>query len=777
MKTVDKSRLLSQSKQWSLIFARSLMDDFYEAMIKKLDELVDKAEANQQQYFLLTELANFKKKRQDITEEFQVALQLYFDRFVRREIVDETAPVVSSSSALSIMAEEDVEQDIAESTLIKKVETEHSEILYLLHERLNFLTGNPIPVEASPLGPKQLAQFFEQSLKCAKLEKKMHMLFYKVFEVTLLQCIGNFYKELNQVLTDASILPGLRYSSAHNKNTNNRSNDDDPSGGSSGHEEFFQPEIPPAYQQPQYADTAPRYHYQGQNAGGPQNYQQPVTAQQNPVYAPTQTGGYPQTAINSNASGFYQRENLVSAINQVQNVAITGAHVSAGSATAGYINMVSDFQQLAPGKIQPCSIQSVETVVNMINEGNPEQDITLVEDDVNTIDLVGMIFEYMLNDEQLPDSVKSLLSYLHVPFIKVALLEPAMFGQVDHPARQLLNKLSEAGTLWLNKEGYGQFKVFDKIKEVVNRAINDSGRDNEVFIELLQDFSIFMRKVEKSVAQIEKNSVQQLEAEKKLERVKALVHSKIKAKIHEESLPSSIAALILYPWFDYLTFIMLRFGEDSEQWRQGFQVIDNILWSIKPKKRKEEVSRLKHLKIVLHKQISKAFEVVGYDYSKGVDLLNRLGELQQLAIQNTRLEEVVTKEDVVEIKKMKKDTAKRESVAAPPDLKLMTDDEKNLVEKLKLIEFGTWFEIQDLQSKEAKKLKLAWFNNQDLSYLFVNAAGNKESTMTALEIARLMLANLARIVAGSAKPFFERALETIYSNMSRKVTSTAAMAE
>ena len=55
---------------------------------------------------------------------------------------------------------------------------------------------------------------------------------------------------------------------------------------------------------------------------------------------------------------------------------------------------------------------------------------------MQTIDLVGMLFEYMLSDEHLPDSVKALLSYLHTPFLKIAFIDKDFFEQPEHPARK-----------------------------------------------------------------------------------------------------------------------------------------------------------------------------------------------------------------------------------------------------------------------------------------------------------------------------------------------------
>jgi hypothetical protein len=63
------------------------------------------------------------------------------------------------------------------------------------------------------------------------------------------------------------------------------------------------------------------------------------------------------------------------------------------------------------------------------------------------------------------------------------------------------------------------------------------------------------------------------------------------------------------------------------------------------------------------------------------------------------------------------------------------------------------------------------FNGETLSYLMVNSAGKQVSMMTALAIARALIARTARIIAGAAKPFFERALEAIYKRMSEAMAT------
>ncbi|WP_163525979.1 DUF1631 family protein, partial [Klebsiella oxytoca] len=60
------------------------------------------------------------------------------------------------------------------------------------------------------------------------------------------------------------------------------------------------------------------------------------------------------------------------------------------------------------------------------------------------IDLVGMLFDVMLDERELEGRSRELIGRLVVPFVKVAMLDRRMFVQKTHPARKLLNSLAEA---------------------------------------------------------------------------------------------------------------------------------------------------------------------------------------------------------------------------------------------------------------------------------------------------------------------------------------------
>jgi hypothetical protein len=64
-----------------------------------------------------------------------------------------------------------------------------------------------------------------------------------------------------------------------------------------------------------------------------------------------------------------------------------------------------------------------------------------------TVDLVALLFEFIVNDDSLPEAVRKELGRLHLPFLRAALAQPTLLHDAQHPARRLLDRI---GTIAAN---------------------------------------------------------------------------------------------------------------------------------------------------------------------------------------------------------------------------------------------------------------------------------------------------------------------------------------
>src|SRR5690606_4912333 len=97
----------------------------------------------------------------------------------------------------------------------------------------------------------------------------------------------------------------------------------------------------------------------------------------------------------------------------------------------------------------------------------------------DTVDLVGAIFRYMLDEPKLADVVKSLLSHLHTPYLKLALIDPSLLEDQNHVARQLLDRMADYGARWVTDER--ERVVLPKLREMVETLLRGFVDDVTIF--------------------------------------------------------------------------------------------------------------------------------------------------------------------------------------------------------------------------------------------------------------------------------------------------------
>src|SRR5207245_2535571 len=62
-----------------------------------------------------------------------------------------------------------------------------------------------------------------------------------------------------------------------------------------------------------------------------------------------------------------------------------------------------------------------------------------------TIEMVAMLFDFIFETKDLPDSMKVLIGRLQIRVLKAAMLDGAFFSKKSHPSRLMVSALAHAG--------------------------------------------------------------------------------------------------------------------------------------------------------------------------------------------------------------------------------------------------------------------------------------------------------------------------------------------
>ncbi len=100
-----------------------------------------------------------------------------------------------------------------------------------------------------------------------------------------------------------------------------------------------------------------------------------------------------------------------------------------------------------------------------------------------------------------------------------------------------------------------------------------------------------------------------------------------------------------------------------------------------------------------------------------------------------------------------------------------------MMDKLRNIQFGTWFEIASGPKGEPQKVKLSWLSPLTSSCMFVDRAGVQTAIKPLRTLAQEIISGESKILEDSNDPFVERTLQAIRRMLQRSLKTTDAIAD
>jgi hypothetical protein len=91
----------------------------------------------------------------------------------------------------------------------------------------------------------------------------------------------------------------------------------------------------------------------------------------------------------------------------------------------------------------------------------------------------------------------------------------------------------------------------------------------------------------------------------------------------------------------------------------------------------------------------------------------------------------------------------------------LTEAERQMVQRLRRMRFGTWFEFAGAPGNPARRIKLSWMSPLTSTCMFVDRAGMQAEIKSLRDLAQEILDGRARVIPKPKHPFIDRALVSI----------------
>ena len=485
--------------------------------------------------------------------------------------------------------------------------------------------------------------------------------------------------------------------------------------------------------------------------------------------------------------------------------------VGDGAATAGspgaQANFISALSALQHGnadllQVQGGAIDSAGMVSGLVNVIRNLQEsgatARMGQADTMVVDVVAMLFDYILDDKNLPDPIKALIGRLQVPVLKVALSDQNFFGKRNHPARRLLNMLAFAGIGWDETLGH-EDALYRKVEEVVERVLNEYGEDANLFAELLQDFEGFLSQEQQAAARRAEVTAQLAQSRERLIAAKESVRREVRSRIEKPAVPELIRDFLGSYWRGVLLLNYIKEGEGSVPWKRSLVFMDNLIWSVEPKIDAQERARvikvLPNLLQVLQDGMEKVSmpsnerhhflaQLAGYharimnEDSHVANALQQQGavhdylrdpnaaapmppvmpsEEQEEAAATEALQRLVN-EGALQVEDVMLEEGEEEA-----DMEVsIADLQDEYIDQVRNIQVGSWVELEG-EDGAPLRVKLSWVSPVTNRYLFVNRRGHMVANMHEVTLVAAFQCGKAHIIEEA--PVLDRAVSKVMEGM------------
>ena len=676
-----------------------------------LFEMADRARDDVEQNLFFEAMRDLRLKRKNIERGF---LEQFFEAFVSLTRYDSTQSALPQSLAFDAsvaLPDDDVERRVAVEAMVSKVLSRDGFALGQLTARFSALLGRELLDQHNPMAPSMLCEYFLQAGRNLGVEIKVKLIILKLFDRYVLRDANQLYAEANQLLLATGVLPELKPAPARRVKERAAADVDT---------------------EPAHANT---------RASGP-----PTDDSVQEVFAALQ-----ELLLNVRGSVAPTLE----ASAQTQPIT-----------TRDLMRLLSHLQQYVPAPEAQDDFDlrnQLEELLTRVSVKSGKSRVVGVADE-DVINLIAMLFECILDDRNLPDSLKALIGRLQIPMLKVAVLDKSFFSRSSHPARRLLNEIATAAMGWGECDDHERDSLYLRIEQVVQRLLNDFVDDPAVFSELLADFLAFTSDERRRSELLEQRTRDAEEGRARTELARQRVEQVLNQALLGQVLPQRVVAFVQEAWSQVLLLTCLKHDDQAAEWHADVQTMEQLIWSVQRHDEPDASQRLLALVPGLLKSLRDGLSRSAFDPFATSEFFS---ELEALHVQlferpGPKLAQSVDTPVMVEVQQ---EVVLRTADEGPVDtasVRLPEDDAGLLqVDQLRL---GGWVEFQE-DEENTLRCKLAAIIEATGKYIFVNRTGMKvlerSRTGLALEFRRGAVRTLDDTL------LFDRALESVIGNLRR----------
>lgn len=473
------------------------------------------------------------------------------------------------SEPLGLVDETDLEFHLAGQRLAASIQKRYARPLALMDGRLRALGLElGLPQAPNPIGPARLAAAFMETFKEEQIPEVLRTLMFSQYEVELERVVAALYTKVNQLLSENG------YAVADAKET--------AAAGGTAEEvakQEAQAEEELSARQAAAAAEAAANASQAPEQNSLSELRNMLHAWRENLLRSRAAQGQPGSSTSSGPAGGPSSGGTGGGNYSGGYAAAGGGYSSAPRATRPRRELrieelvsVASLLQSEPTDTFARALAGSGSLANVIRDHlnfgsrrlglDPDQ-VHFSTEEEDAIDLVALLFDSLFQSHNLPERSRRLYARLVLPFIKVALTDPSLFVHAAHPARCLLDAITEAcsGNAAENPQ---ERELLERAAAASQRVVTEYNDDLEIFKVAHAELDALLMQQRRRVEILAERAAQATSGRERLSKAREQADAILAEQLAATPLSEAIAEFLSTPWRYHLVQTLLREGEVAQ---------------------------------------------------------------------------------------------------------------------------------------------------------------------------------------------------------------------
>ncbi|HVE53294.1 MAG TPA: DUF1631 family protein, partial [Ramlibacter sp.] len=198
------------------------------------------------------------------------------------------------------------------------------------------------------------------------------------------------------------------------------------------------------------------------------------------------------------------------------------------------------------------------------------------------VEVVHLMMDNLAGDERLLAQVREMVRDLEPPLLRLALVDPRFFSDREHPARQLLEQLTQRSLAWTSAEDPGFQTFMSALQEATEALLDTRASGPETFEIALATLEEAWDEAQPRGRRNRERAVRALLRAEQRNLLAGQLAQKVLERPDAVAAPPEALAFLTGPWSQVMAQARLVDGSGSDDPGGYGWVVQTVLWSVQP---------------------------------------------------------------------------------------------------------------------------------------------------------------------------------------------------